>query len=50
MVSPVLSFVTAGLLADHHNRSDFGKLYFLFGVLVVVCVVVGFIVKRLDNP
>lgn len=49
-MSPVLSFVTAGLLADHHNRMDTSELDSFFVVLVVVCVVVGFIVKRLDNP
>lgn len=49
-MSPVVLFFSAGLLADHHNRSDLGKLDLFFGVLVVVCVVIGFIVRRLDNP
>ena len=48
-MSPASLFVSAGLLADHHNRLDTSELDSFFVVLVVVCVVVGFIVKRLDN-
>lgn len=44
-MSPVLSFVSAGLTL----LSDSGDLDLFVVVLVVVCVVVGFLVKWLET-